>query len=224
MTTRPAPYTRLLLTGLLLVLAGAVTLLARPQDRSQDAATPAVPTPSLATPAEPRTSAVPTPPASPPTTAPAAQTPARTAQPRAEGPPSHEPAVEPDPVPSGIPVSGDGPGGDHAIQRLLDRTTPADLPPDTQRHLVALATRVWIAETTGRGRATWPKYFTDTSLRAPYHYVRVQAAIARRTDGHDDQAVVRLVWAGAGAADDFQDGRLAQVRLTLHRNVWDPIR
>ncbi|WP_185909323.1 hypothetical protein [Streptomyces sp. WAC01280] len=221
MTTRPAPYARLLLGGLLLVLAGTLVLLARPQDQSQNAATPAVPAPSLTTPAEPRTSAVPTP---PPTTAPAAQPPARTAQPRAEGPPSREPDAEPEPVPSGIPVSGDGPGGDHAIQRLLDRTTPADLPPDTQSHLVALATRVWIAETTGTGRGTWPDYFTDTDLRAPYHDVRVQAAVARRTNGHNDEAVVRLVWAGARASGELQDGRPAQVRLALHHNEWEPIR
>ncbi|MFF1511903.1 hypothetical protein [Streptomyces sp. NPDC058326] len=221
MTTPPAPYTRLLITGLLLVLAGTLTLLARPQDRSQDAAASAVPTTSLETPAQPPTAAVQTPPGPPPTTAPAIQTPARTAPTRD---PSREPAAEPEPGPSGIPVSGDGPGGDHAIQRLLDRTTPADLPPDTQRHLVALATQVWIAETTGTGREAWPDYFANAELRAPYHDVRVQAAIARRTDGRNGQAVVRIVWAGAGVSGDLQDGRPAQVRLALHHNEWEPIR
>ncbi|MFE6459693.1 hypothetical protein ACFVP0_19830 [Streptomyces cinereoruber] len=217
MTTHPAPHRRLLLTGLFLALAGTLLLLDRPDDRPRTAATaqPALPAPVADQAAE-------SPPA--PATTTSVQPPARTTAPRKATPAPRTPAAEPEAVPSGLSVSGDGPGGDYAIQRLLDRTTPADLPPVLERRLVALATRIWIAETTGTGRENWPAYFTGTDLRAPYRDVRVQAAIARRADDRDDQVLVRLVWAGAGALGDFQDGRPAQVRLVLHHNEWEPIR
>lgn len=223
MTTQPTPYVRLLFTGLLLALVGAHTLFSRPEERSQGA-TPVVAAASPMTPAEPRDSSVPPAPTTEPPAASATADPARTVTPRDD--PSRSPARadEPEPVASGIPVSGDGPDGDYAVQRRLDQSTPADLQPALERRLVSLATRVWIAETTGTGRRTWPRYFTDASLRAPYYDVRVQAAIARRADGRDDQAVVRLVWAGAGASGDFQDGRPSQVRFALHHNVWEPVR
>lgn len=217
MTTHPAPPRRLLLTGLLLALAGTLLLLDRPDDRPRTAATapPALPAPAADRAAE-------SPPA--PATTTTTQLPARTTAPRKAAPAPRTPAAAPEAVPSGLPVSGDGPGGDYAIQRLLDRTTPADLPPALERHLVALATHIWIAETTGTGRETWPAYFTGTELRAPYRDVRVQAATARRVDGRDDQVLVRLVWAGTGGLGTFQDGRPAQVRLELHHNGWEPVR
>ncbi|MGW9452449.1 hypothetical protein [Streptomyces sp. NPDC055632] len=218
MTTHPAPHRPLLLTGLLLALTGALLLLTRQQGPPPTTTASPVP-PVLSAPAGERTAE------EPPAAAPApAQAPARTEASRQASPAPRTPTPEPEPVPSGIPVSGDGPGGDYAIQRLLDRTTPADLPPALERRLVTLATRVWTAETTGTGREAWPGYFTGTQLRASYRDVRVQAAIARRADGRDDQVLVRLVWAGAGALGTFQDGRPAQVRLALHHNGWEPVR
>ncbi|MFH8627526.1 hypothetical protein ACH4A8_37525 [Streptomyces vietnamensis] len=216
MTTYPS---RSLLLGLALLLAGAGVLLhgIDPEPRpAQDDARPA---------------AVRTAP-------PAATHPAAPARPAA-GPegvddaPSSDrttdtPTARPDastrPVPSDQPVSGDGPVGDYAIQRLLDRATPTDFPPVTARHLTRLATRVWIAETTGTGRSTWPAYFTSTDLRAPYHDVRVQAAVAHRTGWLADRAEVRLVWAGADASGEFRDGRTARVLLKFHHNEWEPVR
>ncbi|MEU6621957.1 hypothetical protein ABZ926_14450 [Streptomyces litmocidini] len=213
MTTPDAPYGRLLLLGLALLLAGAVVLL-------HDGTAPR-PAPNHAQPAAVRTT--------PPATHPAA--PARPAA----GPGNADGTTTPDPtpdtptastrpVPSDQPVSGDGPAGDYAIQRLLDRSTPTDLPPSTARHLTRLAARVWIAETTGTGRATWPAYFTGSDLRAPYHDVRVQAAVAHQAGQPAGRAEVRLVWAGADAAGEFRDGRTARVLLELHHNEWEPVR
>ncbi|MFF5505844.1 hypothetical protein [Streptomyces roseolus] len=224
MTTHPSPpsYGRPLLLGLALLLAGAAALL------HPGTTTPAPPPP--ATRAQPAAAHPATPAGrfdrpSPPTagqdredsggTAEPDRTPTATATAAAAGPGS---------VPSDQPVSGDGPAGDFAIQRLLDRTTPTDLPPSTARHLTRLATRVWIAETTGAGRTEWPRYFTGRELRAPYHDVRVQAATAHRNGRNADRAEVLLVWAGADAAGEFRDGRTAHVLLERHHNEWRPVR
>ncbi len=138
--------------------------------------------------------------------------------------PTIDPSAGPELPPRDQPVSGDGPSGDHAVQRLLDRTTPTDLPPTTARHLTRLATSVWLAETTGVGRAAWPAYFTGSGLRAPYDEVRVQAAVAHQRGQPSGRAEVRLVWAGADAAGEFRDGRTGRVLLEFHRKEWEPIR
>ncbi|WJV51650.1 hypothetical protein [Streptomyces flavofungini] len=123
-----------------------------------------------------------------------------------------------------IPVPGDGPGGDHAVQRLLERSSPADLPRRTEKHLVSLASRAWTAELTGAERSQWPGYFSGQALRAPYRDVRIQAGIARSVDGRSDRARVRLVWAGTDPAGEAQDGRPAQVLLARHNSRWEPLR
>ncbi|MGW6557614.1 hypothetical protein [Streptomyces hydrogenans] len=217
--TRTPSYGRPLLLGLALLLAGTAVLLRDPDTdpapRPQNAARPA-PTQT----APPATRApLPVPPAAGPDhadTTPAGDHTTSTPAPR-------ETATL-RPVPSDQPVSGDGPAGDYAIQRLLDRTTPTDLAPTTARHLTRLAARVWLAETTGAGRAAWPTYFTATDLRAPYHDVRIQAAVAHQRGLPAGRAEVRLVWAGADAAGEFRDGRTARVLLKLRRNEWEPTR
>ncbi|MGY3341011.1 hypothetical protein ACVW0K_007204 [Streptomyces filamentosus] len=217
MTPHPHPsHTRPLLLGLALLLAGAALLL-------HDTTTAPGPPPADTRPAAARTA----PPAAP-TTRPAPA-------PRPADRPDHEDATAPPPrhtgtapatgpVPDDQPVSGDGPAGDYAIQQLLDRTTPTDLPPATARHLTDLATRVWTAETTGTGRTHWPDYFTPGPLRAPYHDVRIQAAVAHQRGRSADRAEVRLVWAGADTAGEFRDGRTARVLLERHHNEWRPVR
>jgi len=139
--------------------------------------------------------------------------------------PAHRPGdTAPQPLPSGLPLSGEGPAGDAAIQHVLDGSSPADLPPPTARQLVDLAVRIWLAETTGAGREHWPSYFTDATLRASYRDVRVQAAIARRGHGPGERATVRLVWAGTSASGETQDGRPATVLFERHRDSWVPLR
>ncbi|MFC9595866.1 hypothetical protein ACFTUC_39475 [Streptomyces sp. NPDC056944] len=206
MTTHPTPYARPLLLGLALLLAGAAVLLH-----------PTAPEPDRAPSAAAHT-------ASP--THPVARTDRATSPDRTTNTPTPRATshATPQPVDGDQPVSGDGPAGDYAIQRLLDRSTPTDLPPTTAHHLTRLATRVWLAETTGTSRSAWPAYFTDTGLRAPYHGVRIQAAVAHRAGPSSSRAEVRLVWAGADAAGEFRDGRTARVLLKLHHNEWVPVR
>ncbi|MFI2740728.1 hypothetical protein [Streptomyces sp. NPDC018711] len=217
MTARSAPYGRHLLLGLALLFAGATALL-------HSTGLAPRPAPDVTRPPAVRT----TPLAAHPTTPsrPAADPDGTTAPDRTTGTPA--PTVRSDastqPVLSDQPVSGDGPAGDYAIQRLLDHSTPADLPPATAHHLTRLATRVWIAETTGTGRDTWPAYFTDNALRAPYQDVRVQAAVAHRVGQTAVRAEVRLVWAGSNTAGEFRDGRTARVLLELHHDEWQPVR
>ncbi|GHG04263.1 hypothetical protein ACFFSH_38020 [Streptomyces filamentosus] len=217
--TRPHPsHARPLLLGLALLLAGTAVLL--------HSGTTA-PRPGSARAGAPSAAAHPAPPAAP-ASRPAPHADGQsTATPRdrpTQTGPAGSPAADLDQVPGDQPVSGDGPAGDYAIQQLLDRTTPTDLPPATARRLTELATRIWTAETTGTGRTQWPGYFTPDPLRAPYHDVRVQAAVAHQHGRSAGCAEVRLVWAGADAAGEFRDGRTARVLLELHHNEWRPIR
>ncbi|MFF1400800.1 hypothetical protein ACFVZD_44625 [Streptomyces sp. NPDC058287] len=121
-----------------------------------------------------------------------------------------------------VPVAGDGPAADHAVQRLMDSSSPADLPRAQERHLVALASRIWKAEVTGAGRQEWPAYFSHRQLRAGYRDVRIQAGIARSAPDH--RVAVRLVWAGTDPAGQNEDGRTAQMLFTRHNNAWRPRR
>ncbi|MFE2736202.1 hypothetical protein [Streptomyces sp. NPDC059349] len=121
-----------------------------------------------------------------------------------------------------VPVAGDGPAGDHAVQRLMDSSSPADLPRAQEKRLVALASRIWKAEVTGAGRQEWPAYFTDRQLRAAYRDVRIQAGIARAAPNH--RVSVHLVWAGTDPAGQNEDGRTAQMLFTRHNNAWQPLR
>ncbi|MFF7415599.1 hypothetical protein [Streptomyces lydicus] len=131
---------------------------------------------------------------------------------------------------SGMPVPGDGAAGDKAVQQLLDRFSPADLPPAEARAVVRLATRIWMADVTGRGRNQWPRYFASgapnaSALHGAYANVRIQAGIARKA-AHG-RIAVRLVWAGTDPSGTRRDGRLA-VLLFRHAphdsNRWEPVR
>ncbi|MFD0367647.1 hypothetical protein [Streptomyces sp. NPDC127114] len=215
MTGHPALCRRLLLTGVLLLVAGIAILT---HGRQEEATTTAAPDehPATSTSLVPRTPAGMTPASQPPATGPAATV----TRALAPGPADTEPELPP----SGLPLSGEGPAGDPVIQKVLDDSLPADLPAPTARRLVALAVRIWLAETTGAGREQWPTYFTDRTLRAPYRDVRVQAAIARRGDGPGERATVRLVWAGTSASGETQDGRPATVMLEQRGEEWVPVR
>ncbi|MBL1120265.1 hypothetical protein JK364_49445 [Streptomyces sp. 110] len=122
-----------------------------------------------------------------------------------------------------LPPPGDGPAGNTAVQRALDRSSPPDLSRQAERRLVQLGSAVWTAEVTGRGRQRWPDYFTGTEVR-PYRHFRIQAAIARRAAG--GRVVVQLVWAGASpSGTDDIDNRTAQVFLTRNGGSrWTPSR
>ncbi|MDI3390057.1 hypothetical protein QIS99_28265 [Streptomyces sp. B-S-A8] len=121
-------------------------------------------------------------------------------------------------------MAGDGPAGDRAVQRVLNRASTPNLDRRTEKELIDLASRIWKAEVTGQNRAQWPDYFTDKPLRSPLRDVRIQAAIARATDDKDHRVEVRLVWAGARESGPVEDGRLGQVVLTRYQDNWRPVR
>ncbi|MEU5560993.1 hypothetical protein AB0H47_33555 [Streptomyces globisporus] len=125
-----------------------------------------------------------------------------------------------------LPPSMSGPTADPVVQRALDDAVPANLPTDIANEVAELGKEVWLAEVTGRGRDRWPDYFTDRGARtAVYTRVRVQAAIGRK-DPAGPGAVVHLVWAGAGPAGTFMDGRTATVRFIRDERsgTWTPQR
>lgn len=122
-------------------------------------------------------------------------------------PAASAPAGAEAPVPGELPPPGSGPAADPLIQAALDRASPPDLPPATDRQLVADGRTAWLAET------------------AVYTQVRIQAVTARRDTGGPAgraRAVVRLVWAGADRAGTFLDGRPAAVYFTQNGNgSWE---
>lgn len=125
--------------------------------------------------------------------------------------------------PSGVPIPGDGPGADPAIQTMLQRSAPANLPPQQEQELLDLGERVWQADATGQDRAQWPSYFPDTTPpRTPYTHVHLQAAIARSVGS--GQAEVRLVWAGADPSGQQADGRTTRLLFTRTAHGWEPVR
>lgn len=124
---------------------------------------------------------------------------------------------------SPVPVAGDGPGADAAIQQVLERSSPADLPPAVEGETVALAKRVWRADVTGTGRARWPRYFSATApARHLYTRVRIQAGIARQAG--PGRVVVHLVWAGSDRFGHYREGRTARVLLARIDQGWEPVR
>ncbi|MFF1714597.1 hypothetical protein [Streptomyces sp. NPDC058268] len=203
-STRTPAYVLPLLAGAACVLLGLALLRPDTAPRTGDVADNQAPV-TTATPHPPRATA--------PSTPPAARSPK----------PSKEPTRTAQPSTDAM-VPGDGPAGDYAVQRLLDRTSPADLPRAKEKELVTLASGIWRAETTGRDRAKWPKYFGNQALRAPYQDVRIQAGIARTAGGGTDRVRVRLVWAGTDPSGREEDGRSAQVLLELHSGDWEPAR
>lgn len=125
-----------------------------------------------------------------------------TAAPLPSGPVPSSTAASP--APSELPPPGSGEAADPLIQQALDRARAPDLPPATEKELLALGRAVWLAETSG------------------YTRVRIQAATARRDTANPalvagarpERVVVRLVWAGADPAGTFLDSRTATVHFT----------
>ncbi|MFC1405703.1 MULTISPECIES: hypothetical protein [Streptacidiphilus] len=123
---------------------------------------------------------------------------------------------------AGVLAPGDGPAGDPAVQTLLERSTPNNLPAVLEQQLAQLGRQVWLADVTGTGRARWPAYFTGPGSSG-YTQVRVQAAIARRTG--TTAVTVTLLWAGTSPGAEPQIGLPGTVKLVQHSGgTWEPIR
>jgi hypothetical protein len=120
-------------------------------------------------------------------------------------------------VPEGTLAPGDGPGGDHLIQALLEAHTPRNLQSGWNS-----GRAVWLADITGRGRERWPAYFT-TAGTSGYTDVRVQAAAAHAT--RTGQSEVTLLWAGTTPAGNPEAGLPATMRLAQQPDgTWEPVR
>jgi hypothetical protein len=189
MTATPRSPGLLLITTIALAVAGGV-LLALPH--GQDVKVSATPPSATADPSSPASSAPST-----DRTRSAATTPA---------------ALE-----SALPPRGEGPAGDQAIQQVLERAWPADLPADDEQQLLTAGRALLRADATGIGRAKWPGVFPGTRHAVAPAFAtarfRIQAAIARR-DGSLAKAVVHLVWAGTDRGGTYTDGRITDLHFT----------
>ncbi|KMS74249.1 hypothetical protein ACM01_15175 [Streptomyces viridochromogenes] len=138
----------------------------------------------------------------------------------ATAPSSHEAA---------LPPHGEGPAGDPAIQQVLERAWPADLPADDERQLLTAGQSLLRADATGIGRAQWPGVFSGSGQAVAPAFAtarfRIQAAIARR-DGSPSMAVVHLVWAGTDRGGTYTDGRITDLFFTRTtkkgKPTWTP--
>lgn len=195
MTTLPRSPRLLLLSTLVLAVAGAA-LLSVPDDPEQAGPAPATHTTS----------------ASAATVSPAGRQAAGTAFSATSA------AATPSAVASALPPHGEGAAADPAIQRNLEVAWPADLPARDERQLLKAGRALLRADATGIGRATWPQVFPDSGRQAvapafATARFRIQAAIARRGT-RPDTAVVHLVWAGMDRGGTFTDLRITDLRFT----------
>ncbi|WP_328499631.1 hypothetical protein OG828_49130 [Streptomyces sp. NBC_00457] len=126
---------------------------------------------------------------------------------------------------SALPPHGEGPAGDRAIQQVLERAWPADLPAVDERQLLTAGRALLRADATGIGRARWPGMFRGSGRAVAPAFAtarfRIQAAIARR-DGSPDTAVVHLVWAGADRGGTYTDGRITDLFFTRTVRKGEP--
>jgi hypothetical protein len=208
MTSRPAPRSARLpfiASASLLALAG--TLLLMPDGPRAQAPQPAAA--SMQPAATPSTASVPVPAPRPSrNTAPAPA--ASSASPNAS-----------QTAPADL-LAGDMP--DSYLQQVLEQTQPADLPPEQEKHLVALAANVLLADLTGQGRSTFPVYFGGQAATAPWSHIRIQAGIARRHPGSSTEVDAHLVYAGTDPRGQAQERQA--ITIVLARTTgdgWEPV-
>ena len=213
MTTTPRSPRLLLLSAVVLAVAG-IALLGLPHGQKPPAAATSATVQATA-----GSSA-----------APAAPGPGK---PTADAAPSATPpASTPSPVlESALPPHGEGVAGDQAIQRNLEEAWPADLAAADEQVLLTAGRALLRADATGVGRAKWPTLFGDSSQAVAPAFAtarfRIQAAIARR-DHSPNRAVVHLVWAGMDRGGTFTDLRITDWFFTRTNKkgaaTWTPQR
>ncbi|MEU5044547.1 hypothetical protein [Streptomyces griseorubiginosus] len=205
MTTAPRSPRLLLITTVALAVAGGVLLAVPASPDTKVSQKPPKATVSATAPA--RSSAAPGGPANGPrstATAPAARA-------------------------SALPPHGEGRAGDRAIQQVLERSWPADLPAADERQLLPAGRALLRADATGIGRSHWPGVFGDSARAIAPAFAtarfRIQAAIARRGNS-PTAAVVHLVWAATDRGGTYTDGRLTDLYFTRTikkgRPTWTP--
>ncbi|WP_128380299.1 hypothetical protein [Streptomyces cavernae] len=165
----------------------------------------------------------------PSATAPTAPPPLASAAPREPADGTRSTATAPSTRASALPPHGEGTAGDPAIQQVLEKSWPADLPADDERQLLTDGRALLRADATGIGRSKWPRVFGDSGQAVAPAFAsarfRVQAAIARR-DGNPTKAVVHLVWAGTDRGGTYTDGRITDLFFTRTikkgKPTWTP--
>ncbi|MET7390501.1 hypothetical protein ACFYPT_38650 [Streptomyces sp. NPDC005529] len=214
-STPPRSPRTLLLTALLLAVTGIVAL-SLPSGSG--------PTPLAASPTRPPVAAA------PPSSTLSPQPNSASANRHASGANAPAPTQPREPAsPTALPLHGEGPAGDQAVQKALETAWPADLSPVDEQRLRALGTSLLRADATGVGRADWPEVFRGQHQAVAPAFAaarfRVQAVIARR-DGTAGRAVVHLVWAGSDRGGTFTDGRITNLHfirsVTKGGARWNP--
>ena len=181
-------------------------------------AAPAVSTSPSAGPAPRRTAAATMSPTLPATRRPA-PAPTSASASAAGTPPDPSGAGDP---PAAVPDPLAGPVSDRYLQRVLTRTSPADLPAGQEQALVALGRRVLLADLSGAGRDQFPGYF-DGPATTSWTRVHVHAGIARTVAGRDDQIDVTLIWSATDPTGRPAVRQRSVVRLGYDsRGGWGP--
>ncbi|MFR0367647.1 hypothetical protein [Streptomyces sp. MCC20] len=167
----------------------------------------------------------------PSATAPTTPPPLTSTTPRepAGGGPRSTPTTSASAPASALPPHGEGEAGDPAIQQVLEKSWPADLPAEDERQMLTDGRALLRADATGIGRSKWPRVFGDSHQAVAPAFAsarfRVQAAIARR-DGSPTKAVVHLVWAGTDRGGTYTDGRITDLHFTRTiekgKATWTP--
>jgi len=130
---------------------------------------------------------------------------------------------QPEPIETGPePIE---PPTDKELQRLLDQSSPANLSPDQEKALVALGSRVLIADLTGKGRAEFADYFRGETgpPRAVHTNVRIRAGIARAVSERSDQVDVTLIWSSRGPKGELLEEERSTIRLAYANGRWVPV-
>ncbi|MFF5334731.1 hypothetical protein [Streptomyces sp. NPDC013181] len=170
--------------------------------------------PPAASPTAPRTATA-SPAPTPSTSAPTGPGPSATPSAPQSGSPS-----------ASAPADGDalvGDVSDTALQRSLQLTRQANIPPTLEKRLVGLGGKVLLADVTGKGRKAFPDYFKGAPATDVWRKCRVRAGVAERYDNRSDAALVHLVWAGTSPEGEADDRRAATVLLIRDADgVWAP--
>ncbi|WUS97727.1 hypothetical protein OHA46_14030 [Streptomyces sp. NBC_00708] len=166
--------------------------------------------------------------ARPPATSPS---PSRTTDAR---PPTVEPSPSPTPTtaapsPSPSPSAskdGDALAGtvsDAVLQRALQQSRQANIPPTLEKRLVDLGGKVLLADVTGEGRKAYPDYFMGQPATDRWQKCRIRAGVAERYDNRADAALIHLVWDGTSPEGEHDDRRPATVLLVRDGDgTWAP--
>ncbi|WP_242442082.1 hypothetical protein [Streptomyces sp. CB02460] len=133
------------------------------------------------------------------------------------------PSAPPSPSASreGDPLAGTV--SDGALQRSLQLTRQANVPPTLEKRLVDLGGKVLLADVTGKGRKAYPDYFKGESATDRWRDCRIRAGVAERYDNRSDAVLVHLVWAGTSPEGERDDRRPTAVLLVRDVNgEWAP--